>query len=551
MKSFVRSSRVRLVAATLMSLSVIAGGSATLAGASSATARSLHHGGTLTIAVGTNPPTLNFNVSDYPSVEAIQRLYGNYLFNLTGKDELVPSLATSYTESKNGLTYTINLRHGVHWSDGMLFTSKDVVFTLDKFLSVNSLVPATLAKDVTSVKAAGTYKAIVQLKQPFAPFMIGLTGSTLFMEPQHVYGNQTVVKDSAANDQPIGTGPFIVKQWIQNQKIVFVRNPHYWAAGKKNLPYFSGVVVDIVTNPQTMVDGLLSGTIDYVPTSFLPPSSIKSVMQSSCCRAVLTHGTPVYDLMYTNTTRPPFDNRTVRRAVYMALTRKLLIQDGLSGFGNLPLAPIPPSYAQLYTPKINLMKQYPYDPSKAAKMLDNAGFTVKNGERFGKAIQLLYSPTTGTFSTETVRAVKAELARITVNVNLVSLDRTSWETLLYVKHNFTLAFGYFTSANDPAFGIARMFVCQPTHNATYTNASGYCKKNVTSLFRQAATATTTAGRQRIYAEVQKVVDSDLPSYELGWHQTYAGVSKKVQNWKVTLLSWGGNFNPTWSQSWFK
>lgn len=552
MKSFERWSRVRLVAAALMSGLVVVGSSATIAAAAPAKGRVPHHGGTITIAVGTNPPTLNFNVSDRPSIEQIQRLYGNYLFNLNGRHELVPSLATSYTASKDGLTYTINLRHGVKWSDGVPFTSKDVVFTLEKFLPINSLVPAALAHDVTSVKSAGTYKVVVQLKEPFAPFMLGLTGSTLFMEPQHVYGSQTVAKDSAANDKPIGTGPFIVKQWIQNQKIILVRNPHYFEATKKKpVPYVSGVVVDIVTNPQTMVDGLLSGSIDYVPTSFLPAASIKSIQESACCRAVLTHGTPVYDLMYTNTTRAPFNNKTVRHAIYMALTRKLLIQDGLAGFGTLPLAPIPPSYAQLYTKNINLMKQYPYDPAEAAKMLDNAGFTANNGERFGKAIRLLYSPTTGTFSTETVRAIKAELAKITVNVDLVPLDNTTWQTESYVKHDFTLSFAYFTSANDPAFGIARMFVCQPTNNATYTNASGYCKAKVTALFHEAATATSTKARQRLYAQVQKIVDSDLPDYELGWHQTYAGVSKRVQNWKAALLSWGGNFNPTFSQAWLK
>jgi len=551
MSNFIRRCRIPIVVVTL-AVALASSVPGTPASASSATHRAPHIGGTLTIAVGTNPATLNFNVSDLPSVEAIQRLYGNFLFNLNGKNELVPSLATSYSESKNGLTYTIRLRHGVKWSDGVPFTSKDVVFTLQKFLPINSLVPAALTNDVTSIKSAGPSEVIVHLKQPFAPFMIGIAGSTMAMEPQHLYGNKTVGKDSAANDHPIGTGPFMVKQWIQDQKVVLVRNPNYWGATKKHpYPYISSVVVDIITNPQTMVDGLVSGTIDYVPTSFLPPSAIKTIQHSSCCRAVHTHATPVYDLMYTNTLRPPFDNQAVRHAIYMALTRKLLIQDGLSGFGNLPLAPIPPSYAQLYTPKINLMTQYPYDPSKASAMLDAAGFPVQNGERFGKAIKLLYSPTTGSFSTETVRAIKAELAKITVNVTLVGLTRTPWETETYVKKDFTLSFAYFTSANDPAFGIARMFACQPTQNATYTNASGYCSKKVTSLFHNAVIAKTTAGRQRAYAQVQQIVDNALPSYELGWHQTFAGIAKRVQNWKVSLLSWGGNFNPTFSESWIK
>lgn len=547
MKSFVRYGRVATVSAILASFVVALAANTPGAGAA---ARAGHRGGTLTIAIATNPPTLNYNVTDDISITTVERLYSNYLFNLNGTNVLVPALATSYKESSNGLTYTIDLRHGVKWSDGVGFTSKDVVFTLDKFLPVNATVPSALAKDVTSVKAVGTYQVIVQLKTPYAPFMIGLTGATFFIEPAHLYGNQTVVKDSTANDHPIGTGPFIVKQWVPNQKIVLDRNPHYWGATKKNpLPYFSQVIVDIVTNPQTIVDDLLNGTVDYVSTSFLPFTSIGEVKTSSCCRAVLVHGTPAYDIMYTNTARPPFNNVTVRRAVYTAITKKSIVADALAGFGKLPVAPIPPQYKLLYTPKINLTKQYPYNPSKAAKMLNKAGFPVKNGERFGKSITLLYSTGTGTFASETAAIVKADLAKITIKVNLVAEDLTTWATATYVKKNFTLSFIGLTSENDPAFGIQRAFVCQPTPTSEFTNASGFCTQQVDTLFHQAVLASSTAARKRIYAHVETILDSKLPSYELGWRTTYVGISKKIKNYKVSL-QWGGAFNTTWSESWF-
>lgn len=511
-----------------------------------------HRGGIFTTAIATNPPNLNHDLTTSLGSAMVERMCENQLFEENGKEEIVPSLATGFKLSQTGLTYTINLRHGVKWQDGVPFTSKDVVFTLVTVLKVSATIAQTLVKVVTSVKAAGTYTVDVHLKQRFAPFIVLLAG-TIYVLPKHLYGNQTPLKANTANDHPVGTGPYIMKQWIPDQKIVLVRNPHYWGATKSQpRPWFNEVVVQILTSPQTIFDGLLNGSLDYVATSFLPFTSIKQVMHSSCCRAVAIHGTPSFDIMYTNTASPPFNNATVRKAVYMAITRKLLIQDALGGFGALPYAAIPPTYAKLYTPKINLMKQYPFNPTKAAKMLDDAGYPVKNGERFGKSITLKYSTSTGTFAADTARFFKAALAKLTINVSLVSEDLTSWATQTYVKKSFTLSFIGLTSSNDPALGgIKGVFACQPTPTSEYTNASGYCNKTVTKYFNQAVTATSTAGRQKAYAKAFKIVDKALPSYELGWRKTYVGVSKKVQNWKVSLLQWGGSFQTTWSQSWFK
>ena len=553
MKSFSRFFRVSFGASVLASFTLVACVSSTpgsVAGASPSTGKP-HHGGTLTIAIGTEPPTLNHEASDDTSITPVQRLIENMLVVENAKSEIVPSLATSWSESKNGLTYTIKLRQGVKWSDGVPFTSKDVVYTLEKAPPGSPSISPTFPKVVKSVKAIGKYVVVITLKHPYAP-LLTLLAETFFVMPEHIYGNQTVIKDTQANTHPIGTGPFILKQWIPTQKIVLVRNPHYWGATKKGLPWFNRVVVDIITNPQTIVDNLLNGTIDYVPTTFLPLTSITQIRKSSCCRVVAIHGTPVFGIMFTNTARPPFNNLTVRRAVYMAITRKLVLQDALAGYGTLPLAPIPPSYGQLYTPKINLMNQYPYDPAKAAKILDSAGYPVKNGERFGKAITLLYTSITGPVSTETAAIFKSELAKLTIKVNLVNQDLTSWAAQTYLKKNFTLSFIGYTTSNDPALGgIQKAFAClPPTPTVEYLNPTGFCNKRVTSLFQAAVTASTVAGRQRDYAKAQKVIDSQLPAYEMGWRETFVAISKRIQNWRVSLLSWGGNFNTTWSQAWF-
>lgn len=551
MKSFFGRCRVPMAAPVLLAMLFVAW--STPSAVAQASARAGHRGGVLTIAVGTEPATLNHDVTDNPSITPVQTLVQTMLVVENAKQEIVPQLATSWKESANGLTYTIYLRHGVRWSDGVSFTSRDVVFSLEKFPPISPSISRTFPKVVKSVQPRGAYEVVIQLRHAYAPFLT-LLAETFFMEPAHIFGNETVLKDSQANDHLIGTGPFLEKQWIPTQKVVLVRNPHYWGATTKGLPLIKEVVVDVISNPQTIVDGLLNGSIDYVPTSFIPLTAITQVQHSSCCRAVPVAGTPAFEVMYTNTARPPFNNLTVRRAVYMAITRKLVVQDGLSGRGTLPRAPIPPSYGQLYTSKINLMKQYPYDPAKAAKMLDSAGFPATNGERFGKAVTLLYSGSAeGGETIETAKLVKAELAKITIKVNLVDLEITSWATQTYLKKDFTLSLIGLTSSNDPALGgIQRTFACQPpTPTVEFTNPTGFCSKKVTALFHDALIAPTAAKRKQDYAKAQIVIDKSLPSYVLSWTLTYVGISKRVQNWKTALLARGGNFNATWLHSWIK
>jgi len=533
-----------------MVLAACSANNAASGGSSSSAARTPHHGGTLTIAIATDPVTLNYDVTDNPDDGTIQKLYDNGLLTENGQEEIEPSLAQSWTISPDGLTYTFNLRHGVKWQDGAPFTSADVIFTLKKFLPVAPGAAQAVISDISKVYADGPYKAVVQLKQRYDPFLSAMVDTNLMMEPVHIYGNKNVLTDNQANDHPIGTGPFIFKSWIRGQKITFVRNPHYWGATPKDpIPWISQVVVDEIPSPSTTVDAMLNGSIDFVPDSELPTTSIKQLETSACCRAVLVHDTPSFNVIFTNITRAPFNNVKVRQALYMAINRTTINQDALSGYATPSLSPIPSTYAQLWDPKLNLLKQYPYDPAKAAAMLNAAGYPVKNGERFGRTLNLLYASGVTQGASQTAAIVKSEFAQINVNVDLINEDLNTWAQRTYTQRNFDMSFIGYTSANDPASGgITLSWECQPNRQILYTNPSGYCNPTVDSLFKQAAAAPTTAQRQQLYAQAQTIVDNDLPGWMVGWRTAYVGVSKRVQNYQAQL-SGGGSFAADWAEAW--
>jgi peptide/nickel transport system substrate-binding protein len=540
-----RSRRERLVAlgaatAAALALAACSTSPASSGGATSGGGSAAHVGGTLTIGIATNPATLNQDFTDNQDNSTIDALVFDSLVYLNSAEVPEPDLATSWSVSNGGDTYTFQLRHGVKWSDGKPFSSADVVYTLKDVLKYNPLEPATLLTDIKSVSANGLYTVVVNLKAPYAPFVTAMAQSFDIL-PAHIYAGTNPLTNPA-NDKPVGTGPYIFQSWQQNKEIVMVRNPHYWGKG----PYFDKVVLGIIPNQATEIDGMLSGELDFLPDSELPTTNIKQLNSASCCRTVLVHDTPSIALLFTNTARPPFNNVKVRQAVYTALNRNYIVQTAFSGYATPAIGPIPATYGQLYDPSANFLTAYPYNQAKAASMLNAAGFPVKNGTRF--TITFAYTDAiAGAASTAAI--VKAELAKININVNLVDEDLNTWAARTYTARNFDLSYITYTSQNDPALGIARTYVCQPDRSVLYSNPTGFCNSQVDADFAAGATASTAAGRQADYAKATAILEQQLPVYPLAFRGAYVAVSKKIMNWQQALQG-GGAFAVPWNNAWF-
>jgi peptide/nickel transport system substrate-binding protein len=497
-------------------------------------------GGTLTIGIATNPANLNQDVTDNQDNGTLDALIYDSLVYINSQEVPVPDLATSWQVSNGGDTYTFQLRHGVKWSDGKPFSSADVVYTITNLLKYSPLEPGALVSDIKSVTASGPYTAVVNLKAPFAPFVIAM-GQAFVIVPAHIYAGTNPLTNPA-NSKPIGTGPYVFQSWQPNKEIVVTRNPHYWGKG----PYFDKIVLAIIPNQATEIDAMLTGELDYLPDSELPTTNIKQLDAASCCRTVLVHDTPSIALLFTNTQRAPFNNVKVRQAVYMAMNRSYIVQAAFSGYATPAIGPIPATYSQLYDPSDNFLTHYPYNPSQAASMLSAAGYPVKGGTRF--TITFAYSDAIAGASA-VASIVKAELAKININVNLVDADLNTWAARTYTARNFDLAYITYTSQNDPAIGIARTYVCNTNRTVLYTNPTGFCNAQVDADFEAGATATTTAARQADYAKATTILESLLPVYPLAYRGAYVAASKKIMNWQASLQG-GGAFAVPWNTAWF-
>jgi peptide/nickel transport system substrate-binding protein len=177
------------------------------------------------------PPSLMLGLNQLgPTQFAASKIYQSLLTYGTDLKPL-PSLASSWSISPDGLTYTFVLQKNVKWHDGKPFTSADVVFSADKFLrEVHPRTRALMNQRVESVKADGDDKVVFKLKQPFSAFILAFEVSTMPMIPKHLYDG-TDYRTNPANNTPIGTGPFKLKEWKRGSYIHLVKNPDYFKPG--------------------------------------------------------------------------------------------------------------------------------------------------------------------------------------------------------------------------------------------------------------------------------------------------------------------------------
>ena len=149
-----------------------------------------------------------------------------------------PELATRWEVSPDGRTITFHLREGVTWHDGQPFTSADVAWSLENvWKPLNPRNPA-LFRNITRADTPDPHTVVFHLVEPSIALFGLLNGNGAQILPRHLYEGTNVLTNPY-NLKPIGTGPFVFKEWVKGSHILLERNPHYWDAGK---PYLLSLI---------------------------------------------------------------------------------------------------------------------------------------------------------------------------------------------------------------------------------------------------------------------------------------------------------------------
>lgn len=323
--------------------------------------------------LATLDPAIGYDWTNWPAIKMVF----DGLLDYDSGTNLLPRIAESMpTVSDDGLVYTFTLRKGVKFSNGREVTADDVVYTFTRLLDPRTASPGAgffvgikgaqefidgSATAVEGVKAVDGSTVEITLNAPDVTFLNKVALNFAFIVPKEA------VEAAGENfgHQPVGTGPFILKEWTAGQKLVFERNPDYFFEGR---PWLDKVTIEVGVEPSVALLRLEKGEIHLMGDP--PPGADWARITGDPAWKDRLEIQQQVNTTYIaiNTTQAPFDNVKVRQALNHAIDKQRIVQllNGRASVANQILPPLMPGYDDKYT-------GYEYDPEKAKALLKEAG----------------------------------------------------------------------------------------------------------------------------------------------------------------------------------
>jgi peptide/nickel transport system substrate-binding protein len=451
-------------------------------------------GGTLT---GVIPPSITeldpVTIYDQGGIVLISQ-FCEYLIDLDNKNALKPKLAESWSPNQDASVWTFKLRQGVKFNDGSPFEAADVVASIERLVAPKSgsAALAALAGILSpgGTKAVDTYTVAFNLDKPFAdfPYLVCASSYNTVMLPRNYQGN--FVKN------PVGTGPWMLKEYVSKQKCTAVKNPTYWGkdASGNQLPYLDQVNWVLVQDESAANLQLQSGAIDFQQQTVFQGS--QALFADPNLRVDIYPGTGIREVAF-NVAKTPWQDKNLRQAVAYCLDREAInkaLYDGRSNVGYdtfwepsvFPGSPTPPPRAQDYT--------------KAKQLLSDAGKT--NGLDITLTVaKYLENP-------QFAQLIQAQCkpAGINVTINQISYDA-------YYAGSPTST-PWLNSAMDitewgsrPTPGVFAQAMLLPT--STW-NSSHWDNKEFASTFNQYMSTSDEASRTKYATTLSQIQQDDTP-----------------------------------------
>ncbi|PIT01981.1 ABC transporter substrate-binding protein [Bradyrhizobium nitroreducens] len=449
----------------------------------------------LRIVQGTDVDTLDPAISrSTPS----QTVFG-HIFNTLVKwkdsklSEIIPDLAESWTKSDNGLKWTFKLRQSVKFHDGTPFDAEAVKFNLDRISDATLGSPnRSLFAGVDEVVVIDTNTVEIRTKEPSPTLLEILTEAYASMN------SPTAVKKSgrAYSRNPVGTGPYVISEWIPGQHLIVKRNPdHFGSPGRAATMSFRPV-----PEPAARVIELTTGNTDIALN--IPPESAGAVAQSA---DLLVEPSSFQIFFELNTTKPPFADPRVRLAVNHAIDRNAIIEKILDGYGRVPEGIFPAGVQGRAR-----QRPYTYAPDKARQMIAE----VFPGGYDGTVV--MWTPA-GRYMKD--KAI-AEAVQGYLNAVGLKTEFKVWEWATYQKTLYRPDEGKGTGkgSNDANMWLLGTGVTNADwrlrrkfFSTDGSNLTGYSNARVDELLKRAAVDMNYETRMKAYADVQAIIWNEAPN----------------------------------------
>jgi peptide/nickel transport system substrate-binding protein len=447
-------------------------------------------------------------------------IYDGLVNYKSGTVEVGPGLAESWEVSDDGMTYTFHLRQGVSFHDGTPFNAQTYVQGLDRLKkedphSIYNTGPVESYIDFT-YGAVDSYKAVddktveFRLKHAFAPFL-----TSLAMVWNGVVSPAAAIKyGKDFRNNPVGTGPFVFKEWRHNDQVILEANKSYWGGQ----PKVDRLIFKINPDAQASLLALRQGDVHIladVNTQLVPAIRANSdlTLMTQPGLAISGMGMPC--------DTAPFTDKRVRQALNYAIDRDAINKSLFKGLAVPMTAPLPEAQWG-FDPSL---KGYPYDPDKARSLLAAAG--LQNGF---KSELLTYNSARGynPAGPELAVAIQGYLRKIGVQVSVQKAEMGSYLSQIRSgKYGGMFLVGWTGDNGDPDNFLYELF---SSDNIPVGDTPRYRNPDVDTALRQAQQEPNHDKRVALYQQAQKIILDDAPWVFINSVEQVRAASKRVQGY---------------------
>jgi peptide/nickel transport system substrate-binding protein len=399
----------------------------------------------------------------------------DYLVDINPQNQIVPRLATEWTVSDDGLTYSFTLAEDIVFHDGTALTAEDVVWTFERLADPDLGTPtADLYSNIEAIEASGDGQVTFTLDEPNPFFLFDLSDN-----------HALVLKANSANPATDfnGTGPFKVESYTTEDRVVLVANADYFIEG---IPRLAGMEIIFFNDQSAMADALRGGQIDLMLR--MSTSMFESLKADP---DIVTFDIPTngFDLIRLRSDRPPGDDPRVVQALKLATDREEIFELVQQGYGAVGRdSPIGPLYVDYYSEAVPIPER---DVAAARALLEAAGFEA--------GLQLeLHTPDTGG-RPDLAAVLKQQWAEAGVEVEVL----VEPESVYYGEDGWLevdLGITGWGSRPLPQFYLDVMLECGATWNESH-----FCDAEFDELSGLAGSTLDEAERAAAYGEIQRIL----------------------------------------------
>lgn len=461
--------------------------------------------------------------------------------NDDGTSEIVGALAESWDVSDDGLVYTFHLRPNVKFHNGEIFEADDVKYTIERMLDPARLAKNTDCMDMIKgaqamldgpatecegVKVIDANTVEITLEQAYAPFLANAcvpgfaiynreAGEAADAAGGGISGSQFGVDPALT----VGTGPFMMKEWVLNDHIYLETNPDYWKGASKLDGILFRVIADNDTRRMMFENGEFD-EFDLDTARELIPDYLASEQWKNNVVVGNRVGTYYYSI---NESIEPFDDVRVRKALQMAIDRQGILDALYSGAGVVANGIFAPGMVG-YNPDLAAI---PYDPEQAKALLTEAGYP--NG--FEMTIsQVADNPTTLSIN----ELVQAQLAQLGITVTIEQMDEGTWFDVRRTGALPMYETSWSADFNDPDNFIYTFFSPENTVKRSFN----YYNKDAMQRIVNARYMVDPEARVKEYQDLEKLVIQDDAAWIPLFHLQHIWVfSDRVHDYTPHWAGW--------------